>query len=203
MKFVKVRNYPNQWFWLVENQEDLNCSQLDICRWIYRASFAMTNSPDYAGSLKDGSKLLIREIGSYMTLSNNVILEQIESPRWPTDDYFGIVVCENDLYAPVEFFDMLKDTYPDINIYVLGLFDGRSDVELDGELDADYITFSTSFSDYGWYEKILDTIIRNCWGGRRIVGLTSNKNWESQMPPHIVKKQDIVWLTNDISIKLA
>lgn len=225
-KFVQLSGYDNQWFWLVSSLEDLETGFVDqrnlamretVKRqlyddpdrttiksdWLERVHLTQHNSIDYHSQFQKGGRpLLIRFIGSFMFLENyHRIIAVRYSGRFPKEkDNAEIVICENDAEADQSWLKFLKSEYPEKSIELLNLFSIRPPSDLDVDLDAPLITFKTTFSQYDWFEAILDCIIRNKRTGRSIVGYCGDSDkWK--FPAFIQGKVDaVIQLGNHLKI---
>jgi len=137
-----------------------------------RLVMAATTELDYeALAIKYNKTLLIRPIGSYMTLGeNDEIIEERFSNNFPVTETAEIVVCENDQKAHSYWMNYLKERFPDKEIAVINFFDSKSDEEIEAYFkEAKYITFSTTFSNLDWFKKLIlfsekrHSIIGHCY----------------------------------------
>lgn len=217
MKFVKIADYPN-WFWFVESADDLDTEFVDarqaeirefIARdlytdetkstirpdWITRVQTSLMFNPNYGELLSKYDKpLLIRKNGSYMMLGDDLrITYTLHSDDFPSEDITNvdIVICENDPMPEPKWVEYLNGRYPNKSILTLNLFSNRG-ASLVDELNVPMISFSTTFSSYDWFERILDTIIRNRWTGKTILGYSHDPTkWN--IPDDIRDKVDAVF----------
>lgn len=214
-RFVKISGYDN-WFWIIESEVDLdegfvgeridslqNAVKHDLYTnesktnikpdWFLRVQTTVTHRPEYRRLLeKYGEPLLIRKIGSFMMLTGHQIVAEYFGDDFPPDNVSeaDIVICENDAFPEPKWVEYLSQNYPGKCVYTLNFFSER-DGSLDTELDVSIISFSTTFSNYYWFEKILDTIIRNKWSGKEIVGYSHDPaKWN--FPSDIQSKVDAV-----------
>lgn len=214
-KFVQIDGYGDQWFWLIESVDDVDPEAQRLAReriygtvrsqmytdpskseirqdWLQRIQAVRMFPIDYGEMVEKYGPILVRYIGSWMTLNDpKDITNSIFSETFPGDSNSAdIVVCEND-YDPEPFWiEHLQAAFPGKTIRVLNLFGGRGDT-LDIDLDVLHITFSTTFTSYDWFESILDTIIRNNWTGVQIIGYCGDPTkWN--FPDYIQEKMNIV-----------
>jgi len=200
-KFVKIKGYPEQYFMLISKAEELPnriedsmserlqrvignelMSEKDYKpanMFFERYNYACHNKLDYKKTLDKYKKpLLIRSIGSYMTLSDSHEIEEtIYSHDFPSEnDNANIVVCENDMNAEPAWLDYLQNKFPDQKIKVLNFFSSRSEESLKKSLkNVEHITFSTTFTNFDWFEKI----VRNTTNDKKILGFCHNpEQWE-------------------------
>jgi len=147
-----------------------------------RLVMAATTQLDYeALAIKYNTTLFIRPIGSYMTLGeNDKIIEERFSNNFPVTETAEIVICENDQKAHYYWMDYLKGRFPDKEIVVINFFDSKSDEEIEAYFkEAKYITFSTTFTDLGWFEK-MDRLIM--YKGQKIIGHCYEKEmWDKAL----------------------
>jgi len=127
-----------------------------------RFNMAVHTKMNYANILEKYSNLnptlLIRKIGSFMLLhKDHIIEEDFYMNDFPDDNQEAeIVICENDHQAESEWIKYLSKIYPDKKIRTLNFFSTRSEESLKESLkNVSKITFSTTFTNYDWYEKII------------------------------------------------
>jgi hypothetical protein len=116
----------------------------------------------YSVATKYNKTLLIRQIGSYMFLTDALTITAIcQSDSWPTDNEGAeIVVCENDLNAEQYWIDYLQKEYPNMKINVLNGFRGRSIEDVRKHFNsAKFITFTTTFSNCDWVELLFNGLL--------------------------------------------
>lgn len=223
-KFVKISGGYDNWFWLVETDDDLDevfvDARVDTLQhevqhdlytdetkttirpdWLTRVQTTLTEKPNYRETLlKYGESLLIRKNGSYMTLGTHQIVAEYFGDNFPPDYIVGvdIVICENDTFPEPKWVVFLNENYPGKSIYTLNYFSERN-MSLDGELNVPIISFSTTFTSYDWFERILDTIIRNGWTGKEIVGYSHDvSKWD--FPERIASKvMHVIQLGNKLT----
>jgi hypothetical protein len=104
-KFVSIEGYPDQFFMLLSTVDEIpenfdttmqerivqktgydviHGSDAKIKPDWARFHFASTNKPNYAKTIEKYGPILVREIGSYMTLSkNHVITSEILADQFP------------------------------------------------------------------------------------------------------------------------
>ena len=172
-RYVKIEGYTI-WFLLLEAgqyepdglsenmQERILLSQvakmhdprapLDLTR---RLVLAATRDIDYEALANKYGTILIQKVGSFMPLANQKITQEIYAPDFPIEDYAEIVICENDENAEYEWIKYLKSKFPNKTITVINFFSLRSEAHVEDYFSkAKYITFSTTFSDFGWFTKL-------------------------------------------------
>ena len=217
-KFVQIEGHGDQWFWFIESEDDL-CDELEsnldvklkdaVTRqlytddtkttirpdWFYRVETVHREVVNYTEKFFRYGPLLIREIGSFMVMNNNLkFTKYIQSDRFPRDNSScDIVVCENDFRAEEPWIEFLGKKFPGQSVTLLNLFSTRTEDELDENLNVKYITFYTTFTSYDWFENILDTIIRNNWSGKEIIGHSIGHGFCS-LPDHVQGKIDQIKL---------
>jgi len=172
-RYVKVKNHEN-WFLVLEsdNKEPDGLSEImqekvlrsEVCAlhnpnnkmdFVHRVKILATRMIDYEGLSKKYGTILIREIGSFMPLSGNEITEETFDVNFPIEEFGEIVICENDRRAEFKWVNYLKKRFPDKKIVTITFFDLRSEEEVEKYFEkAKYITFSTTFSRYSWFEKL-------------------------------------------------
>lgn len=172
-RYVKVKGHTN-WFLVLEADDDEpnGLSEImqekilrsELCElhnpnakmdFVYRIKLAATRQIDYESLAKKYGTILIRPIGSFMTLYNNEITEETFDTDFPIDEFGEIVICENDQKAEYNWVEYLKKRFPNKKIVTINYFDLRSENEVEKYFNkAKYITFSTTFTRYSWFEKL-------------------------------------------------
>jgi hypothetical protein len=141
---------------------------------------------DYQTIASKYGTILIRPTGSYMPLHGNEITEEkfdsnFNDSYFPIDDSsFGeIVICENDKKAEEKWIKYLQSVFPNKTIATINFFDLRSEEEVAAFFKrAKYITFSTTFSKYEWFEKLS----RNLNSNHKVIGYCHNEeNWKTAL----------------------
>lgn len=194
-RYVKVKGHPN-WFLVLEgdNYEPDGLSEImqekilrsEVCQlhhdtpqnrmnFEYRLKLAAIHNLDYESLAKKYGTILIRPIGSYMLLNGNEIIEETFDTDFPVEEFGDIVICENDQKAEYDWVKYLKNRFPNTKIITINYFDLRSENEVKQYFDkAKYITFSTTFTRYEWFEKLTKFS-----KGKEVIGYCNNeKNWE-------------------------
>ncbi|TXG76201.1 hypothetical protein E6Q11_05210 [Candidatus Dojkabacteria bacterium] len=204
-KFVQIQGYPDQFFMVISNKNDLpngfeeSASKRLITVLgkdvIYgdkekkhncweKFKFASENQIDYGRILdKYGRTLLIREIGSWMFLNKDHVIEKIVmSDYWPVQSDAKIVVCENDYEAETEWINYLNTRFPKQQIDVINFFSTRDKDEIKERFkSADYITFSTTFTSYEWFNTVLELC-----EGKKIIGYCHDINsWPTKLDSNV------------------
>lgn len=201
-RYVKVKGHSN-WFLVLEagDYEPNGLSEKmqekilrsEVCAlhnpdakmdFVHRVKLAATRSINYESLAEKYGTILIRPIGSFMLLYNNEIISETFDTDFPIDEFAEIVICENDKKAEYKWVEYLKARFPNKKILTINYFDLRSENEVAKYFDkADYITFSTTFSNYEWFEKL--TKFSN---GKKIIGYCHNpEKWElaNQINPNV------------------
>jgi hypothetical protein len=205
-RYVKVNGH-NNWFLVLEANSPLpvNFSKtmherilrtevytlhggeiIDKSDFERRIRLAATQEIDYEHIANKYGTILIRPIGSYMPLRGNEIIDEkidngFNETHFPLDDSeFGeVVICENDKTAEHKWVEYLKSRFPNKTIATINFFDLRTDDEV-SELfkRAKFITFSTTFSKYEWFEKLTRHLNPN----HKVIGFCHNAdNWEKAL----------------------
>ena len=194
-RYVKVEGHYN-WFLVLDSkqaepdslseimQEKILRSQ--VCQlhndtpknrmdFVHRLILTATRGIDYENLTKKYGTILIRPIGSFMPLYDNKITEEVFDKDFPIDDYAEIVICENDERAEYKWIEYLKNRFPNKKILTINYFDIRSDYDVERYFSkAKYVTFSTTFSNYEWFEKLTKHITT-----QKVIGLCHLKeNWK-------------------------
>lgn len=192
-RYVKVKGHSN-WFLVLEsdskepnglsetNKEEILRSEVcalhnpkDKMDFAHRVTLVATRSIDYESLAKKYGTILIRPIGSFMPLYYNEITEETFDTDFPIEEFAEIVICENDQKAEYKWVEYLKSRFPNKKILTINFFDLRSENEVEKYFSkAKYITFSTTFSKYEWFEKL--TKFSN---GKKIIGYChDSQNWQ-------------------------
>jgi hypothetical protein len=194
-RYVKVKGHPN-WFLVLEadNYEPDGLSEImqekilrsEVCQlhhdtpqtrmdFEYRVKVMAIHNLDYESLAKKYGTILIRPIGSFMLLNGNEIIEETFDTDFPVEEFGDIVICENDQKAEYDWVQYLKNRFPNTKIITINYFDLRSENEVKQYFDnAKYITFSTTFTRYEWFEKLTKYS-----KGKEVIGYCHNKEkWE-------------------------
>jgi hypothetical protein len=172
-RYVKVKGHSN-WFLVLtgddfepenfsENmQEKILRSEVaslhdpnDRMDFTHRLILSAARQINYEELAKKYGTILIRPIGSFMMLRGNEIIEEKFDHDFPIDEFGEVVICENDSKAEYKWVEFLKEKFPNKKIVTINYFDLRSENEVKQYFDnAEYITFSTTFSNLEWYKKL-------------------------------------------------
>jgi len=187
-KYVKVFGYKN-WFLLLEkgakepanfssNMDDISLrSVTDLLNkepdtqdgW-QRIQMLALHTRDYEALTERYGTLLIRPNSSYMTLTGNQITEEKYDSHFPVNNTGQIVICENDRVAEKRWVKYLTKRFPDKTIVTINYFDMKSEAEILLYFkDAEYITFSTTFSRFDWFETLTRLI-----DSQKVIGYCSD-----------------------------
>lgn len=225
-KFVQIDGYGDQWFWVVESPSDIDVEFEDTLNdrlgtlvrnnlytdsskssirpdWLERVSAVYTNRLDLSSKFeKYKGPFLIRSIGSFMILQkNHIITNTVFSNLFPAANVSkeSAVICENDYHPEKPWIEYLSKFIPENDIIVLNLFSNRDNLDI--ELNVKFITFYTTFTNFDWFERIVDTILKNKWTGKSIIGYCiDSKRWE-QFPDELsAKVNKIKELGNTLTI---
>jgi hypothetical protein len=196
-RYIKVEGHDN-WFLVLEpNQiEPENLSE-DMQERLFRIESNGLHKPDDKGDLlhrlvlsaittidyeslaNQYGTLLIRPFGSYMLLRDNKITDEVFDTNFPIEDFAEIVICENDEKSEYNWRQYLINRFPNTKIVTINFFDLRTDEEVEKYFSkANIITFSTTFTNLGWFEKL------NRFVGKKhkIIGYCHNAdNWEKAL----------------------
>jgi hypothetical protein len=106
--------------------------------------------------------LLIREIGSYMLLGKEHEITDVfcsDNCDWPLNSG-EIVICENDLAAPLHWINYLTERFPTTPITIINNFRNRDKDTVKKLIQtAKIVTFTTTFSNLDWWETVCDSIL--------------------------------------------
>lgn len=196
-KYVKVKGH-NNWFLVLSNtdyepdglsenmQEKILRSEVLRMHdpnaelgWEQRVVMVATREINYEALSRKYGTILIRPIGSFMPLRGNEITDEVYDKDFPIDEFGEIVICENDQHPEYKWVDYLKNTYPKKKIVTINYFDLRSEHEIKQYFDkADFITFSTTFSDLEWFKKLTKLM----QGKHQVIGHCHDKDrWGSAL----------------------
>lgn len=162
--------------------------------------------------IKNGATLLIWYAnGGYvplqkpLTASDNLEIKSIQYlpyPKMPTDKKADIIVCENDPVAEDWWIELLKKKYPDYSICVLTRFSEREHKDIAAHFEnAKIISFTTSFSSFEWFDKLVDSIGSHNLRDKIIFGNNYGQNWIDNLPPVIKVKLATLQGCNNITIE--
>jgi hypothetical protein len=192
-RYVKVKGHTN-WFLLLEaeNDEPDGLSEImqekilrsEVCAlhdpnakmdFAHRITLAATRQINYTNLANKYGAILIRPIGSFMPLYYNEIVEERHDTVFPIEEFAEIVICENDQHAEPKWIEYLKSRFPGKSILTINFFDLRSEEEVIRIFEkASFITFSTTFTQYHWFEKLSKYANEN----HNIIGYCHNaENW--------------------------
>lgn len=174
-RYVKVEGHP-EWFMLLsetnpepdglsENMQE-RIFRSHVCKLhddsvearlglTHRIIMTATRNLDYTNLVNKYGAILVREIGSYMLLHNSKIVDEIYSDIFPITEFADIVICENDEKSEYEWNKYLMKRFPGKTIKTINYFDLRDEKEIEKYFEkARFITFSTTFSKFEWFEKL-------------------------------------------------
>ena len=136
-------------------KEGLSYVEWDNRNWADGAKVLGAKTTDYNKLSERFGTLLVRESGSFMTMTSHTdVLEDVISNHYPIDKA-NIVICENDHKAEYNWTKYLSVRFNSEPITVANYFFQRSNEELQAYFkQATYITFSTTFSDLTWWENL-------------------------------------------------
>jgi len=145
----------------------------------YRMNMVCNMKLRYDESSKKYGTLLIRPIGSYMILRDQKIVDEKYDTCFPIDEYADIVICENDQKAEQFWIDYLKTRFPNTKILTINFFGNKSEEEISRLFKkAKYVTFSTTFTNLEWYEKLKNNIHSN----NTVIGYSHDSNrWQDAL----------------------
>ncbi len=172
-RYVKVEGHSN-WFLVIEagQQEPDGLSEkmherilekeiLDVFNpvpkidYVQRLTLVSERELNYEALAKKHGTILVRPYGSFMTLKNNVITNETFDTNFPIEDFAEIVICENAEIAEREWVQYLESRFKGVKIVTINFFYLRDEKEIERYFEkAKYITFSTTFSKYEWFEKL-------------------------------------------------
>lgn len=196
-RYIKVKDHPNWFLYLEANeyepdglsekmQEQILRSQVCALHhpdakmdFTHRLKLAATRNIDYESLANKYGVILIRPIGSYMFLRGNEITEERFDSDFPIEEFAEIVICENDQKAEVKWVEYLKKRFPNKKMLTINFFDLRSESEVEKYFSkAEYITFSTTFSRYHWFEKLSNNVAAR----HKVIGYCHDQeNWSEAL----------------------
>jgi len=124
--------------------------------------------------------------GAWALLSSFDIINTFELPfgKFPNEKSSEIVVCENDMNLEKEWVDFLNENYGKDICGLIGFRNREIESIKDSFETAKYITFTTTFGDWDWFEKLLISLsdLKN----KIIVGhMKGNEDWTLLIPNHL------------------
>lgn len=128
---------------------------------ISRLNLLAGNPINYNELVTKYGTIYIRQIGSWMCGgTDTIVTAQVYVDSWPTNNKFAeIVVCENDFEAENRWMSFLDYQFSGKQVNVLNTFRHRTLTDVCGHFKfAKYITFTTTFSNYDWFELLLDGV---------------------------------------------
>lgn len=203
-RFVKVKSdliTYKEWYLVVTPEEDDTYSEADIKAFRAKMSLRLVPKHDRSSELSGWTKLklhlsqgtdllnhkkraqeygetiLVRPIGSYMPLRGNTIIEEVYALDFPLENEEAkICICENDEHPETFWVHYLNKRFKGQPVKVINFFSQRSEDQLKKDLaDLDLITFSTTFTNLGWVEKLK----RNMRADTPILGFSHDRDaWE-------------------------
>lgn len=175
-RYIKIKGHTN-WFLLLSAEENESVGLSDIMQekilrsevqslhnpevkdYVQRLTLVAARTINYEQLANKYGTILIRPSGSFMTLLDNEIIDEIYGTDFPIDDYAEIVVCENDKSAEYKWIDYLKQRFPNQKITTINYFDLRSEDDITKYFNhAKYITFSTTLTQLDWFEKMIKLV---------------------------------------------
>jgi len=188
-RYVKVKGHTN-WFLVLEADSKapdglnevmqeirLNSEVCDVHNpqprmdFTHRITLAATRNIDYESLAKKYGTILIRPIGSFMLLLHNEITDEKFDTDFPIEDFGEIVICENDQKAENKWIRYLQKNFPNKKIVTINFFDLRSEEVVEKYFSkAEYITFSTTFSNLDWFKKL-----SKFSGNKKVIGYSHDK----------------------------
>lgn len=112
-------------------------------------------------AMKHNSEVLVQESGGYCLPNDKmqIIEERIDYDYPIENETAKIVIIENDVSSEYKWRDYLKRRFPGEKITVRNLFDTYQPEYLKKFLaDAEYVTFSTTFSSFYWWDLLNESI---------------------------------------------
>lgn len=149
---------------------------------IARVNVVRNNFCDYFEvARKYNCPVYVRENGSYITVAPSIgqkVEKRILAHGFPVKPA-EIVICENDEFPEPFWLAYLIRRFPGKTIETINYFNQRSIDEVkDAFASADYITFSTTFSSYNWYEKAVSVATAN----QKVIGYAySESSWKQAL----------------------
>ncbi len=212
-RYVKIEGHTN-WFLVIEagqkepeglsekmHERILEKEMLDVFNpvakidYVQRITFVSERELNYESLAKKCGTILVRPHGSFTTLQGNVITNETFDTNFPIEDFSEIVICENSDKAEVEWIEYLKERFEGKKIVTINFFNLRDEKEIEQYFEkAKYITFSTTFSKYEWFEKLSKYANHN----HQIIGFCHSKEkWSEAL--EINDKVEIVERLNKTS----
>lgn len=139
---------------------------------------ARMTAPPYKQFVNKYNEIRIRPTGTWGDTSKIIETQFVSDLFIVPSDVNKIVVCENDLVAEPFWIEYLQKRFNQ-PITVINLFGGRSIKELKQLFQqADYITFSTTFTSTNWFSNLIEGIDENM--DKVIIGYChGDDNWNN------------------------
>lgn len=144
------------------------------------------NFVDYYDKAREyGCAVHVRESGTWMTALEEDIEKRVVSIGFPVKES-EIVICENDQFAESFWVAYLQNRFPGKSIETLNFFSQRSVEELKQNFEnIKYITFSTTFTSYDWFNNLLEA-----QSGQELIGYCHvHDSWEKAL--EMVRKKGV------------
>ena len=152
----------------LHNHRDID-SDIDYDKEYQEQIKTLISKPvNYRAKFNKYGTLYIRENGTFLTLSDKEnIIDTVYSNHFPVKETADIVICENDKEAEKKWINFLQKTYLGKTIKTINFFDLRNDSDIKANFaDAELITFSTTFSNFEWFEKLIE----NKYAYQKVIG---------------------------------
>ncbi len=139
--------------------------------------------------IDEGKAVYVRYNGGWTYQHDSIEVLEVRHllyPEHPTDKFADIVVCENDPMPEEWWIEVLKNKYPDKSICVLTQFSERSLENIKAAFEAaKIISFTTTFSSYGWFEKALTAMKEGNMTDKIIFGNKAREQWTVTLPDEV------------------
>ncbi len=189
-RYVKVEGHQN-WFLVIESgqkepdglsekmQERILEKEIsDVFNpiakidYVQRLNLISERSLNYEAYAEKYGAILVRPHGSFTILKNTVITNETFDTNFPIEDFAEIVICENSEKAELEWVKYLEERFAGKKIITINFFNLRDEKEVEKYFEkAKYITFSTTFSKFEWFEKLSKYARHN----HKIIGFCHSK----------------------------
>ena len=217
-KFIKIKDYQN-WFLLFDvttpkfsksDKEVFKKNMLDFVLSTcdpsapdigYRLELvirqSVTDVLEQQLILDSNTKICVRGNGSWTTLQDDdIIIDTVfhDTVTWPIDGDGKLIVCENDFSVNNEWWDKLSYEFPNYCPTTVNNFFARSQSEIQRIVDnADVITFTTTFSNLDWFDKLYTALYRTKQSKKLYFHCSNDDIWSNILEkyPRIITHHDL------------
>lgn len=123
--------------------------------------------------------ILVRRVGTFTVLTeDDIVIDEKIDTTFPVDNFGDIVICENAQFAEKKWAEYLNKRFPNKTIATINFFKSREIEEIKKYFEkASIVTFSTTFSDFEWFKKMI-----SCLDNQKVIGFSENKDgWQEAL----------------------